>query len=216
VFTSWHRVFVPNPPSHRIRIAVVRDQPLYRGVLAAAMRTEPDLEVIAELSAWREATGLPVPPDLTLLDFDGDGDPLGAAAEICTAVPQTRVLILIDADRHDVLARLAPEHTGRVGFVTRRASLAHMLSALRSLAGGNPVIDPELVVSLLVQPESPLTDREREVLALVAHGTGADEIARKLALSPGTVRNRLSRITAKIGARSPADAVERARRAGWI
>ncbi|MFL6110722.1 MAG: LuxR C-terminal-related transcriptional regulator, partial [Catenulispora sp.] len=186
------------------------------GALTAALRIEPDLEVIAELSAWREATTLPVPPDLTLLDFDGDGDPLSAAAEICTAVPQTRVLILIDADRHDVLARLAPEHTDRVGFVTGRASLAHMLSALRSLAGGSPVIDPELVVSVLVQPESPLTDREREVLALAAHGVGAEEIARKLALSPGTVRNRLSRITAKTGARSTADAVERARRIGWI
>ncbi|MFC7530933.1 LuxR C-terminal-related transcriptional regulator [Actinoplanes sp. GCM10030250] len=194
----------------------MQDSPLYRGVLAAAIRAEPDLEVVAELAAWHEATTLPIPADLTLLDFGGDDDPLLAAAAICTAVPETRVLILIDADRHDVLARLATDDMDRVGFVTRRASIEHLLSAVRSLAGGNPVIDPELIASLLVQPENPLTGREREVLALVAQGIGVGEIAGKLALSPGTIRNRLSRITTKVGARDRADAVERARRAGWL
>lgn len=199
-----------------IRVAVVQDATLYRGALAAVLRTQPDLLVVAELDTWRDATRLPVPPDLTLLDLDGREDPLRVAAALCAALPRTRVLILIDADRHDLLARLTPEGTDRVGFVTRRASIEHLLSALRSLAGGNAVIDPELVVSLLVQPENPLTDREREVLALAAQGLPADEIAHRLALSPATVRNRLSRITAKLGARSRADAVERARRAGWL
>jgi two-component system response regulator DesR len=207
---------VPEAAPVPIRIAVVQDETLYRGALAAVLRTEPDLDVVAELTAWRDTTTLPVPPDLTLLDLDGDEDPLQAATAICAAVPRARVLILIDADRHDLLTRLAPERMDRVGFVTRRASVEHLLSALRSLAAGNAVIDPELVVSLLVQPENPLTDREREVLALAAQGVGTEEIARRLALSPATVRNRLSRITAKVGARSRADAVERARRAGWL
>jgi two-component system response regulator DesR len=202
--------------SFPVRVAVVQDETLYRGALAAVLRTAPDLEVVAELAAWRDTIRLPRPPDLTLLDLGGREDPLGAAAAICAAVPQTRVLILIDADRHDLLARLAPESIDRVGFVTRRASLDHLLSALRSLAAGNAVIDPELVVSLLMQPKNPLTGRDREVLGLAAQGMGTDEIARKLALSPTTVRNRLSRITAKVGARSRADAVERARRAGWL
>jgi two-component system response regulator DesR len=207
---------VPEAASFLIRVAVVQDETLYRGALAAVLRTAPDLEVVAELAAWRDTIRLPRPPDLTLLDLGGREDPLGAAAAICAAVPQTRVLILIDADRHDLLARLAPESIDRVGFVTRRASLDHLLSALRSLAAGNAVIDPELVASLLMQPKNPLTGRDCEVLGLVAQGMGTDEIARKLALSPATVRNRLSRITAKVGARSRADAVERARRAGWL
>ena len=207
---------VPEPASSPLRVVVVQDETLYRGALAAVLRTQPDLNVVAELAAWSDATTLPVPPDLTLLDLDGHEDPLQAATAICAAVPQTRVLILIDADRHDLLARLASGGTDRVGFVTRRASVEHLLSALRSLAGGNAVIDPELVVSLLVQPENPLTGREREVLALAAQGLAADEIAGRLSLSPATVRNRLSRIIAKVGARSRADAVERARRAGWL
>jgi two-component system response regulator DesR len=207
---------VPKAGPFPIRIAVVQDAPLYRGALAAAMRTGPDLEVVAELAGWREATMLPAPPDLTVLDLDGDEDPLRAATAICSAVPRTRVLILVDADRHDMLARLAPEDMDRVGFVTRRASLEHLLSAVRSLAGGSAVIDPELVASVLAQPANPLTGRDREVLALAARGIPADEIARKLALSPGTVRNRLSRITTKLGAHSRADAVDRARRAGWL
>jgi two-component system response regulator DesR len=207
---------VPKDGSSPIRVAVVQDAPLYRGALAAALRTEPDLDVVAELAGWGEAATLPVPPDLTVLDLDGDDDPLRAAAAVCSAAPGTRVLILVDADRPDVLARLAPGDADRVGFVTRRASLDHLLSAVRSLAGGSAVIDPELVASVLVQPENPLTGREREVLALAARGVPAAEIARKLSLSPGTVRNRLSRITAKMGAGSRADAVERARRAGWL
>lgn len=207
---------VPKDGSSPIRVAVVQDAPLYRGALAAALRTEPDLEVIAELAGWRDATTLPAPPDLTVLDLGGDDDPLLAAAAIGSAVPGGRVLILIDADRHDVLARLAPGDAERVGFVTRRASLDHLLSAVRSLAGGSAVIDPELVASMLDQPENPLTGREREVLALAASGVPADGIARKLALSPATVRNRLSRIAAKLGATGRADAIERARRAGWL
>jgi two-component system response regulator DesR len=202
--------------SSAIRVAIVREAPLYRGALAAALRAEADLEVVAEVAAWRDATALPVPPDLTVLDSEGDDDPLVAAAAICIAVPESRVLVLIEADRHDVLARVTPEDLRRVGLVTRRASLGHLLSAIRSLAHGSAVIDPELVVSVLVQPENPLSDREREVLALVAQGVPTAEIARKLALSPGTVRNSLSRITTKVSARSLADAVDRARRARWL
>jgi two-component system, NarL family, response regulator DesR len=207
---------VPEAAPSPIRLVVVQDETLYRGALAAVLRTQPDLNVVAELAKWGDVTTLLVPPDVALLDLDGTEDPLRAATAICAARPQTRVLILIDADRHDLLARVAPEIADRVGFVTRRASVEHLLSALRSLAGGNAVIDPELVASLLVRPENPLTRREREVLALAAQGLAADDIAHRLSLSPATVRNRLSRIVAKVGVRSRADAVERARRAGWL
>jgi two-component system response regulator DesR len=208
---------VPKAASSPIRIAVVQDAPLYRGALAAAFRNEEDLEVIAEVPAWQQAVALPVPPDLTVLDLDGaPDDPLVAAAAIRRAVPETRVLILLPADRHDVLAGLRPDDLNQVGFVTKQASLDHLLSALRSLAGGAAVIDPELVVSLLVQPENPLTSRECEILSLAALGMPTEDIARRLVLSPGTVRNCLSRIISKTGAASRADAINRARRAGWI
>jgi two-component system response regulator DesR len=207
---------VPNARPSHIRVAVVQDAPLYRGALAAAIGAEDDLEVVAELPGWREATTMPAPPDLTVLDLGGNDDPLAAAAAICGAAPDVRVLILVDADRHDVLAGIGPDDLHRVGFVTRQASLGHLLSALRSLVAGSAVIDPELVASLLVRPENPLTGREREILGLAAQGVPVDEIARKVGRSPGTVRNCLSRATAKIGADNRADAIARARRAGWL
>ena len=207
---------MPNAGPSRIRVVVVQDAPLYRGALAAAIGAEDDLEVVAELPGWREATTMPAPPDLTVLDLCRSDDPLAAAAAICRAAPDVRVLILVDADRHDVLAGLGSDDLDRVGFVTRRASLGHLLSALRSLAGGSAVIDPELVASLLVRPENPLTGREREILGLAAQGLPVAEIARKVGRSPGTVRNSLSRATAKIGADNRADAIARARRAGWL
>jgi two-component system response regulator DesR len=200
-----------------IRVAVVQDAPLYRGALAAVLRNEDDLDVIAEVPAWQDLVELAEPPDVTVLDLDGaDETPLRTAAAVREAVPGTRVLILLAADRHDVLAGLDEDDLRRVGLVTKHASLGHLLSALRSLAGGSAVIDPELVASLLTRPENPLTLRERDVLALAAQGTPADEIARKLFVSAGTVRNCLSRIIAKTGADSRSDAISRARRSGWL
>ncbi|RSM58320.1 DNA-binding response regulator [Actinoplanes sp. ATCC 53533] len=200
-----------------IRVAIVQDAPLYRGALAAVLRNEDDLEVIAEVPTWHELVALPVPPDVTVLDLDGaDEAPLTTAAAVREAVPGVRVLILLDADRHDVLAGLDQDDLRQVGFVTKHADIDHLLSALRSLAGGSAVIDPELVASLLTRPENPLTGREREVLALAAQGMPADDIARKLFVSAGTVRNCLSRIVAKTGADGRSDAISRARKAGWL
>jgi len=201
----------------RIRVAVVQDAPLYRGALAALLRNQDDLEVVAEVPAWQDLVALPVPPDVTVLDLDSaDEAPLTTAAAVRDLVPGARVLVLLAADRHDVLAGLDQDDLRRVGFVTKHASVDHLLSALRSLAAGSAVLDPELVASLLIRPENPLTGRERDVLALAAQGMPADEIAGKLRVSSGTVRNCLSRIIAKTGADGRSDAISRARRAGWL
>ena len=185
--------------------------------MAAAFRGEEDLDVIAELPDWAHAVSLSVHPDVTVLDLDDAGDdPLATAWAIRHAVPGSKVLVLLAADRHDVLSRIDPSSPDGVGFVTKRASLDHLLSALRSLVNGSAVIDPELVTSLLNRPPNPLTKRDREILGLAAEGMAPDEIARKLFLSAGTVRNRLTRIAAKIGADGRIDAINRARRAGWF
>ncbi len=200
-----------------IRIAVVQHAPLYRGALAAALRKEDDLDVVAEVPTWQELLTLPVPPDVTVLDLDDAGEAtLPAVAAVRAALPGVRVLMLLAADRHDVLAGLDEDDLRQVGFVTKRASLEHLLSALRSLADGSAVLDPELVAALLSRPENPLTGRERDVLARAARGMPADEIARELFLSSGTVRNCLTRIITKTGADSRIDAIHRAREAGWL
>jgi two-component system response regulator DesR len=209
---------VPDGSSPRIRIAVVQDAPLYRGALAAAFRGEEDLDVVAELPDWAHAGSSRVRPDVTVLDLDDDSgeDPLVTARAVRRAVPGSKVLILLAADRHDVLARIDPARLDGVGFVTKRASFDHLMSALRSLVAGSAVIDPELVTSLLNRPPNPLTERDREILTLAAEGMPPEEIARKLSLSAGTVRNRLTRVAAKIGADGRIDAINRARRAGWL
>ena len=208
---------MPDGRSTRIRIAVVQDAPLYRGALAAAFRGEEDLDVVAELADWAHAVSSRVRPDVTVLDLDDAGeDPLVTARAVRRAVPGSKVLVLLSADRHDVLSRIDPARPDGVGFVTKRATLEHLMSALRSLVNGSAVIDPELLTSLLNQPPNPLTERDREVLALAAEGMPPDQIARKLLLSAGTVRNRLTRIAAKIGADGRIDAINRARRAGWL
>jgi len=208
---------VPDGSPTRIHIAVVQDAPLYRGALSAAFRGEEDLDVVAELADWAHAVSLRVRPDVTVLDLDDAGeDPLVTARAIRRAVPGSKVLVLLSADRHDVLSRIDPARPDGVGFVTKRASLDHLMSAVRSLANGSAVIDPELVTALLNRAPNPLTERDREILGLAAEGMPPDEIARKLFLSAGTVRNRLTRIAAKIGADGRIDAINRARRAGWL
>jgi len=200
-----------------IRILVVQPAPLLRCTLAAALHQEGDLEVVAQVSdlpAAAHAAGT-THPDVAVLDVD-DADPVVAAKEVCAARPGTRALVVVEATRHDVLARVGSAVLGTVGFITRSASLNHLVSAVRSLARGCPVIDPALVASHLTEPENPLTPREHQVLSLAAEGTATAEIAKRLRLSAGTVRNCLSRIYGKAGAGNRVEAIHHARRAGWL
>jgi two-component system, NarL family, response regulator DesR len=216
-----------------IDVLVAQDATLFRGAIAALVQSEADMEVVAEVSTGSDI--LPAVratrPDVTVLDLavlrrdDGGGaggeagpddDPVRAAMCLCRAAPRCRVLMVLETRRADLLAMADETVLGSVGFVTRNATPQHLLSAVRSLAHGQPVIDPELVHSVLTAPGNPLTARERSILAHAAEGAGAREIAARLFLAPGTVRNCLSRINVKTGARNRIQAIARARKAGWI
>jgi two-component system response regulator DesR len=218
-----------------IHVLVAQDTPLFCGAIAALLRREADIEVVAEVFDRHEvlAATRACRPDVCVLDLavlrsDPDAgpetehdvrpavDPMLDALDLCRTLPHCRSLIMLDVDRCDLLAKADQTLLCSVGFVSRKASPEHLLSAVRSLASGHPVIDPEVVLSALNKPGNPLTHRERTVLALAAEGARAHEIASRLFLSAGTVRNCLSRINVKTGARNRVQAIHRARRAGWI
>jgi two-component system response regulator DesR len=189
---------------------------LVRGALAAVLSQEADLDVLAEVEKADDV--LPAVararPHVVVLDPMLDGKI--RIEELCLQLREPGILILIDRDLLNgvslALVRLAP----RVGFIATDASPADLAEAVRQLAQGAAVIDPAVAVAALRAVENPLTERECEVLRLVTTGATAQEIARRLNLAAGTVRNYLSHILTKTDARSRIEAVRKAQEAGWI
>lgn len=193
---------------------------LFRGALATVLSAEPDLTVVAELDRADDILRIAAreQPDVAVLDASLPGPvTVGELCPaLCQSLPACGVLILLDrptsAGLGRSLARLAP----RVGFIGLETSTGDLVEGVRQVARGEPVLDAELAVAALTAGESPLTDREREVLRLAVDGTPPHEIAQALFLSTGTVRNYLSRILAKTGARTRIEAIRIAQDAGWI
>ncbi len=156
-------------------------------------------------------------PDVVVADFELLGvDGLPLARGLPQWPHHCRVLILAERRRSSVLGKvLAAEAPRGVGFLAKDGPPGRLVEAVRRVARGEPYVDAELVVTAL-HTRNPLTPREVEVLSLAAQGGPVDEIAAKLALSPGTVRNHVSRIIAKTGARTRIEAVRIAGDSGWI
>jgi two-component system response regulator DesR len=200
-----------------IRILIAEDQGMVRGALAALLSFEPDLEVVAEvasgdevLSAAREHR-----PDIALLDVEMPGmDGLEAAAELSREVPGCTALILTTFGRPAYLRRAM--EAGAAGFLVKDAPAERLANAIRRAAAGERVVDPELAAAALADGESPFTPREREVLEAGASGALISEIAERLHLSEGTVRNYLSSAIGKTGARNRVEAWSIARERGWV
>lgn len=153
--------------------------------------------------------------DIAILDSQlPSTTPMNELAE--RLVPQCGVLILSDPEASDRmcfrLARLAP----KVGFIATESSPETLIESVRRAVRGEVVIDTKLALAVLTANANPLTRREREVLCLAAEGLQAPEIAEKLFLSAGTVRNHLSRILAKTDSRTRISAIRTAQERGWI
>jgi len=199
-----------------IRILLGHNGALLREALAALISAEPDLEVVAQLARTGDVPAAIARerPQVAILDYLLPGN--ATVSELCRTLPDCAVLVVLDpqlsAGAGRSLAQLAP----RVGLIGTEASPAELVDGVRHLARGVPVLDPALAVAALTAGDNPLTERECEVLRLVVEGAPAKEIAKKLELNVGTVRNYLSRILAKTGARTHVDAVRIAQEAGWI
>ncbi|GLZ28331.1 DNA-binding response regulator [Lentzea sp. NBRC 105346] len=200
-----------------IRVLLADDQALVRGAFAAMLGLEPDISVVAEVSSGDEvvAAALRASPDVALLDVQMPGrDGLSAAADLRAALPSCRVIVCTTFGRPGYLARAMA--AGAAGFVVKDASPEQLVDAVRRVHSGLRVVDPVLAAESLAVGRSPLTERERDVLASARDGGTVADLARVLHLSEGTVRNHLSSAIGKTGARTRAEAVRLAEDSGWL
>ncbi len=200
-----------------IRILIAEDQSLVRGALAALLDMEDDLIVVAEVGRGDEVVpaALEAQPDVAVLDIEMPGlNGLTAAAQLRRASPRTRVLMLTVFGPSGYLRRAF--EAGATGFLLKDTPAAELAVAIRRVAAGTRVVDPALAVAALSEGDNPLTGREREVLQASTEVATAAEIAERLTLSEGTVRNHLSTAIQKLGARNRAEAARVAREKGWL
>jgi DNA-binding NarL/FixJ family response regulator len=208
-----------------IRVLLVDDQALVRAGFRGLLDSADDIRVIGEAANGGEAVAMTreLLPDLVLMDLrmpEVDGVTATRRITEDTGLERVRVLVLTTfTDEADVFAAL---RSGASGFLVKDAEPEELLQAVRTVAGGESLLSPRVTQSVIARftvsesasrprPEPPelrlLTDREREVVQLVATGLSNDEIARHLVVSPLTAKTHVSRAMAKVGARDRAQLV---------
>ncbi|GAA3761462.1 response regulator [Micromonospora maritima] len=212
-----------------IRVLLVDDQPLVRAGLRVLMTDAPDLVVVGEAGTGAEAirSARELTPDVVLMDLRMPGtDGIAATRDIVAAGGPTRVLVLttFDDDEHVHAALRA----GASGFLVKDMALEEILGAVRVVAAGDALIAPgvtrRLIAEFARRPAAAprprdlpgVTDREREVLGLVARGLSNAEIAAELVISPATAKAHVARLFTKLGARDRVHLVIAAYEAGLV
>jgi DNA-binding NarL/FixJ family response regulator len=211
--------------SERLRVLIADDHPVVRGGLRALLATDPDLEVVAEAADGAEAISLTAQeqPDVVLMDLHmPDRDGVAATREILQADPEVAVLVLTMFDDDDSV--FAAMRAGARGYLLKGTNQADIVRAVHAVGAGGAMFGPAVAQRMLeffahaqtrpaaVFPQ--LTDRERDVLDLVAQGLNNGRIARRLSISEKTVRNHVSNIFTKLAVVDRAQAVIRAREGG--
>jgi two-component system, NarL family, response regulator DesR len=200
-----------------IRLVLADDESLTRGAVGALLGLESDLLVVGEAGTGDEAIARvrQHQPDVVVLDVVMPGrDGAEVSRWVSDNVPGTRCIFLTRHARPSVLRRALM--AGAAGFVTKSAPATVLAEVIRRVHRGGRYVDPDLAMTALMAERCPLTERELEVLsASEAAGTAAD-IARRLHLSPGTVRNYLSSAMQKVGATTRLEAILQARDRGWL
>jgi two-component system response regulator DesR len=200
-----------------IRVLLAEDQQMVREALATLLSLEHDIEIVALVGDGREVvpSALERRPDVALLDIEMPGlDGLAAAKALHEALPSCHSLILTTFGRPGYLRRAM--EAGAYGFLVKDGPAVELAAAVRRAAVGQRTVDPGLAAAALAEGSSPLSDREREVLAAARDAGTAAEIAERLHLSEGTVRNHLSAAIRKIGARTRMEALRVADEKGWL
>jgi two-component system response regulator DesR len=200
-----------------IRLLLAEDQGMIRGALAALLELEEGFEVVAQVARGDEVVeaARAARPDVALLDIEMPGlDGISATAALRAEVPTCRVVILTTFGRPGYLRRAMA--AGASGFLVKDGSVDELAAAVRQVAAGGRSVDPELAAAALQAGESPLTPRERDVLAAAELGGAVATIAAGLHLSEGTVRNYLSAAIGKTGTANRVEAARIARDRGWL
>jgi two-component system response regulator DesR len=199
-----------------IRVVIAEDQAMVRGALAALLAIEGDIEIAGQAQNGREALDLvaQLMPDIVLTDIEmPEVTGLELAAELKRRHLPVRVVILTTFARAGYLRRALD--AGVSGYLLKDAPAATLANAIRRIRAGARVIDPELAAEAWTEAD-PLTDRERQVLRYAGEGDSGAEIADRLSLSEGTVRNYLSEAISKLGASNRTEAARIARQKGWL
>lgn len=200
-----------------ISILLAEDQLMVRSALGALLSLEGDMEVVGEVGRGDEIlpAAVRLQPDVALLDIElPGGDGLTAAAELHRLAPRVRVIILTTFGRAGYLRRAM--EAGAIGFVLKEAPAETLATAIRRAMEGKRTVDPALAVTALSEGGNPLTEREREVLAMSREVPTIAEIAARLFLSEGTVRNHLSTAIQKLEAHNRGEAARIAEQKGWL
>ncbi|GAA2900109.1 DNA-binding response regulator [Actinoplanes cyaneus] len=200
-----------------IKLLLADDQALVRGAMAALLDLEPDIKVVTEVGRGDEVVdaALAHDVDVALLDVQMPGlDGISAARLLHEAMPSCRVLMVTTFGRAGYLRQAMA--AGASGFVVKDTPARQLADAVRRVHQGLRVLDPALAAQSLAHGDSPLTDRESDVLRAARDGGTVADIARELRLSDGTVRNHLSSAIGKTGARTRAEAVRLAVDNGWL
>ena len=214
--TSDHQTQGPDaqPP---IRLLLAEDQVMIREALAALLSFEGDVEVVAQVGRGDEVlqAAKDTNPDVAVLDIEMPGmDGLAAAAELRRSHPDTKIVILTTFGRPGFLRRAM--ESGVSAFLVKDSPADKLAQTIRRVLAGEKVIDPDLAAAALADGPNPLTPRERDVITASADGAAIAEIAARLYLSEGTVRNYLSACIQKTGARNRAEALGIASERGWL
>jgi DNA-binding NarL/FixJ family response regulator len=207
-----------------IRILIADDHEGFRSGLAALLGTQPGLEVAGEAATGESAVtaALALQPDVVLMDLNMPGlDGIAATRRIVDTSPHIAVLVLTMADND--AAVFDALRAGARGYLLKGADRAELTRAVRAVASGEAIFGPDVARRLMAYfatapvraPAFPdLSERELEVLELIARGMSNQQIVDRLVISPKTVRNHISNIFSKLQVRDRAEAVVRAREAG--
>lgn len=204
-----------------IRVVMADDQAMIRSALATLVGLAADVEVVGQAGDGSEAVALTAAlrPDVVVMDVQmpassGPRDGIEATAEVLRVSPTTRVIVVTTFGRAGYLRRAM--EAGASGFMVKDAPADELVEAIRRVAAGLRVVDPELAAQSLAMGPSPLSEGETRVLAAAAAGGSTADIAGRVFLSEGTVRNYLSSAIGKLGAANRAEAVRRADENGWL
>jgi two-component system, NarL family, response regulator DesR len=200
-----------------ISVLIAEDVHMLRRALVSLLSLESDIDVVAEVASGRDIIprALALKPDVAVLDIDlPDVDGITAAGELRERLPECRTIFLTSLGRPGNLQRAMAVKAS--GFLLKDLDPEALVDAIRRVARGERIIDPQLALATLDAGPSPLTPREIQILARAADGEEPAEIARHLCLAPGTVRNYLSNIVLKLQSRNRVDAIRIAREAGWL
>ncbi|HEX6605529.1 MAG TPA: response regulator transcription factor [Chloroflexia bacterium] len=210
----------------RVRILIADDHPVFRYGIRALLQAEPTTEVVGEATNGDEAVAAAaaLQPDLVLMDLNMPGlNGIEATRRILATRPQTGILVLTMFDDDDSV--FAAMRAGARGYLLKGAEGAETVGAIHIISSGEAIFSPAIARRLIqyfgasppamAPPAFPdLTDREREILALIAEGYTNTAIAERLGLSSKTVRNHVSGIFGKLQVADRAEAISRARAAG--